>query len=260
MSLALTTTFLAFFVLVVFIAGTVNGLAGFGFAVVGTMALATTVEPATAVVLMIIPILSANITLLNELSRSELSACWRRFSWLVVSALIGTIIGMAILDQLPEAPLRVGLGLVTMVFVASRQQAVAMPTLSFGTSDTKDRPATMVAVGSVSGLLFGATNVGVQIVAFIRSFDLSHGTFVGVVAMVFVGINTIRVGAAGVLGLYPTTTVFLLSVAAAVPAVVGVAAGKQLRDQLRDHHRRQLVLGLLTIIGIRLILGGLGIA
>jgi len=40
----------ALITLVILVAGTTNGLAGFGFALVGTMALATVIDPATAVV------------------------------------------------------------------------------------------------------------------------------------------------------------------------------------------------------------------
>jgi uncharacterized membrane protein YfcA len=260
MVVTLTPVFVGLLFVIVVISGMVNGLAGFGFAVVGTMALATVVDPAAAVVLMIIPMLAANITLVSELSTEELRSCGRRFGPLVVSALIGTIVGMIVLDSLPGGPLRIGLGLITLGFVASQQQAVALP--SFGTeggSTLSSSPA-MVAIGGVSGLLFGATNVGVQLVAYLRSQDLSHGLFVGVVAMVFVGINVLRVGAAGVLGLYPSLTVFGLSVVAAVPAVGGVALGSRLRSRVSSQLRRRLVLGLLTVIGIRLLLGGLGIA
>ena len=45
--------------LVIVAAGVINGVAGFGFALIGTMALATAVDPATAVVFMIVPILAA---------------------------------------------------------------------------------------------------------------------------------------------------------------------------------------------------------
>lgn len=241
--------------LVVFVAGAVTGLAGFGFAVVGTMALATMFEPATAVVFMIVPILAANLTLVGELSRSELSQCWRRFSPLVVSALIGTIAGMSILGRLPAAPLRTALGLVTIGFVLANQEVVPVWTPSTLGTAPSERHAPMIAVGSVSGLLFGATNVGVQIVAYLRRFALSHGTFVGVVAMVFVGVNSLRVVAAGILGLYPTATVAALSVVAAVPAVLGVRGGKRLRGHLSESRRRQLVLLLLTAVGIRLLVG-----
>ncbi|TQQ78905.1 sulfite exporter TauE/SafE family protein [Halonotius roseus] len=252
-------TFLVILAAVLLVAGVVNGLAGFGFALVGTMALATVIEPSTAVVLMIIPILSANATLVSELSVGELRSCGRRFWPLVVAALIGTILGMVVIDRLPGAPVRVGLGLITLAFVLSRGSVVPIP--SFG-GNTIDRESTgvMVVVGGVSGLLFGATNVGVQLVAYLRSVDLSHGLFVSVVAMVFLGINAIRVGAAGALGLYSSLAVFGLSVAAVVPSVLGVAAGRKLRRRVSSRQREIAVLGLLTVIGIRLVLGGLGIA
>lgn len=261
MSVQFTPQFVTFVVSVVLVAGGVNGTAGFGFALVGTMALATLVDPAVAVVFMIVPILAVNLSLLNELSTADLRTCGRRFRPLVLSALVGTVVGMALLDRVPDGPLRVGLGLVTLAFVVTLQDRFVVPGLSW----TKERcfvetPASMVGVGSVSGLLFGSTNVGVQLVAYLRSFDLSHGVFVGVVAMVFLGLNALRVGAAGVLGLYPDATVFLASVAAAVPAVLGVVLGKHIRSSLRANTRRNVVLVLLLVVGVRLVFSGLGVA
>ena len=55
MSVALSPVLAGAVLVVVLVAGAVNGVAGFGFALVGTMALATVVEPATAVVFMILP-------------------------------------------------------------------------------------------------------------------------------------------------------------------------------------------------------------
>lgn len=260
MSFAFTPLITGIIVIVVTVAGTINGIAGFGFAVIGTMALATVIDPATAVVFMIAPILAANISLVRELSLPQLRTCGRRFAPLMLAALIGTIAGMVVLDSIPTAPLRVALGLVSLGFVITVQDAVRVP----GLDQTKQgcfvetRPA-MLGVGGLSGVLFGGTNVGVQLIAYIRSCDLSHGLFVGVVAMVFLGLNAVRIGAAAILGLYPTTTVVLASFAAVVPALAGVALGKRVRDNVSDRQRQTVVLGLLTLIGIRLILGGLGI-
>jgi uncharacterized membrane protein YfcA len=243
---------------VVLLAGAVNGLAGFGFALVGTMVLATVIDPAVAVVFMILPILSVNLSLVRDLSGRELRACSRRFGPLVLAALVGTAVGMGVLDRLPGTPLRVGLGLVSLGFVASTQNLVPVP----GRSTAAERcfvetPTAMVGVGAVSGVLFGGTNVGVQLIAYLRSCDLSHATFVGVVAMVFLGLNSVRVGVAGVLGLYPDSAVVVGSVAAAVPAVVGVAVGKRLRPRVSERWRRTVVLGLLTVVGFRLVTSGL---
>ncbi|WP_418281380.1 sulfite exporter TauE/SafE family protein [Halorubrum sp. DTA98] len=260
MSFPLTPSFLLAVALVVAVAGTVNGVAGFGFAVVGTMALATLLDPATAVVFMIVPILAANLSLVDELSGAELRSCGRRFAPLLVAATVGTLLGMVLLDRLPEAPLRLGLGVVTLAFVAVSQRVVPIALPSSVTEPRfAESPGWMAAIGGVSGVLFGATNVGVQIVAYVRSRDLSHGVFVGVVALVFLGVNGVRVVAAGALGLYSGVTVAAVSVAAAVPAAAGVAVGKRLRPRLGACRRRGLVFGLLTVIGVRLVLGGLGI-
>lgn len=260
-SVALSPAFVGLLVAVVLAAGAVNGLAGFGFAVVGTMVLATVIDPATAVVFMIVPILAVNVSLVRDLTLRELETCGRRFAPLVPAALVGTVVGMAALERVPEAPLRVGLGLVALAFVASMQDAVPLP----GLTEAKERcfvetPLAMVGVGGVSGLLFGGTNVGVQLVAYLRSCDLSHGLFVGVVTMVFLGLDGVRVAAAATFGFSPSTAVATASMAAAVPAVVGVAVGKRFRSSIGEHQRRTVVLGLLTVIGLRLVLGGLGIA
>jgi len=109
----------------------------------------------------------------------------------------------------------------------------------------------MAGVGGVSGVLFGATNVGVQVVAYLKSCDLRHGVFVGVVGLVFVGVNAARVPTAWYLGMYPEG-ILVLSAAATVPAVVGVAAGKRLRPRVPETWQRRFVLGLLAVIGARL--------
>ena len=114
----------------------------------------------------------------------------------------------------------------------------------------------MVGVGGVGGLLFGGTNVGVQLVAYVRSLSLAHGLFIGVIAMIFLGLNAVRVAVAGGLGLYPTGWFVFASIAASIPALVGVLIGKQVRPLLHETQQRVAVLGLLSIIGIRLVLDG----
>jgi hypothetical protein len=257
---ALDGPIIAVMTLVMLIAGTTNGLAGFGFALVGTMALATVIDPATAVVFMIIPILAVNLSLVRELSQEELRSCSRRFGPLITAALVGTVVGMAVLNTIPTAPLRVGLGLLTLGFVATAQRRIPIPAWSTGEIGTIAHTRVgMVGVGGISGLLFGGTNVGVQIIAYLRSFELSHGLFVGVVALVFLGLNGVRVGVAGLLGLYPSRELLVVSIAAAVPAAIGVAIGKRLRVTASERSRRLVVLGLLTAVGLRLVSGGLGL-
>lgn len=246
---------------VLLVAGTMNGLAGFGFALLGTMGLATVMEPATVVVFMIFPIFAVNLSLVRELSSDDLRTCSRRFWPLVGAALVGTVVGMALLRSLPSAPLRVGLGVLTLGFVATAQQMVTVPEYSATRVAKIGRTRLgMVGVGGLSGLLFGGTNVGVQLIAYLRSFELSHGLFVGVVALVFLGLNGLRVGIAAGFGLYPSISVFAASVLAVAPAVLGVGIGTHLRDHASERARRFIVLGLLTLVGTRLVLSGVPVA
>jgi uncharacterized membrane protein YfcA len=83
--------------------------------------------------------------------------------------------------------------------------------------------------------------------------------FVGVVALVFLGLNGIRVAVAVLLGLYPNHTVLVASLVAVLPAVIGVTVGKYLRDTASERSRRLVVLGMLTVVGIRLVGGGIEI-
>jgi len=260
-ALALSPSLFAVVVAVVLLAGVVNGVAGFGFALVGTMALASVLDPAVAVVFMIVPILAANLALVRELSVAQLRSCGRRFGPLIGAALVGTVAGMVVLPSIPVGPLRVGLGLLTLAFVLTAQNAVAVPGLDRAKEGCfVEHPAAMAGVGAVSGLVFGGTNVGVQVIAYLRSCALSHGLFVGVTAMVFLGLNGVRVGVAGALGLYPDLSVLGLSVAVAAPAVAGVTVGQRLRSRVEEGTRRVAVLWLLSVIGLRLLLAGFGVA
>ena len=56
-------------ILLVLVAGAVNGLAGFGFALIATMGLAAVVDPATAVAFIILPMVAVNLALVGERAR-----------------------------------------------------------------------------------------------------------------------------------------------------------------------------------------------
>jgi Sulfite exporter TauE/SafE. len=243
----------AIIVVVVLVAGAVTGVAGFGFALIGTMVLADVLGPSAAVAFMILPILAANVSLVRELDRDAVVVCGRRFGPFVAAAFLGTLAGMALLGVLPDEPMTVLLGVLTLGFVAVSQNAVEVPLLGRAKEGCfVESNAGMVGIGGASGVLFGATNIGVQVIAYLRSCDLPQKVFVGVVGLVFVGINAVRVGAAGALGLYPEG-VLVLSAAATVPAVAGVWVGKRLRPRIDERHQRRFVLGLLTVIGLRLV-------
>lgn len=243
---------------VVFVGGLVTGVTGFGFAIVATASLASLLDPQTAVVIVIIPILAANLSLVRELDRDGLRSCVFRFWSFVVPAAAGTVVGMLALSRIPTAPLTLGLGLFTVSYTLLAQPWVHLPGEArvdeFCVVETHPRKGLL---GIVSGIIFGASNVGVQVIAYLESLDLDRETFVGVVAMIFLGIGLIRVGAAWGFGLYESSSFVAVSVAAAVPGLAGVTLGKCLRPRIPRRIQNLVVYLLLSVIGAKLMFDGL---
>ncbi len=260
MVLGCSTDVLVLIAIIVFLAGTVTGITGFGYALFGTVGSAAVLGPQQAVVLMIIPVFVSNIPLLGELNRKQLVSCGRQFTSFIVAAAIGTVIGMVILQWIPTMVLTFALGVFTLGYVAFTQDTVPMPGKGYVTSNHfEQHPNAQLGIGFGSGLVFGASNVGVSIVAYLDSLDLQRSIFVGVLALVFLGISSIRVGAAWILDLYGSGAIVWLSVGAALVGLVGVESGQQIRHLLPDRYIDEFVLVLLAIIGIRLIFISIGI-
>jgi hypothetical protein len=256
-SLSLSLAALVFGIVV--LGGLVTGVNGFGYSVIGTGLMAIVLEPRVAVVVMILPILGANLSLVRELDREGLQTCAERFWPFVATALVGTVVGMSLLSRVPTRPLAFVLGLFVFGFLGFTQERYPLPGEGWVRANVSDTVGVKFALGLVSGLVFGATNVGVQVIAYLQSLDLDHRTFVGVVAMVFLGISSVRIVAAGLLGLYEGGGLLLLSAVAAVPGLVGVSVGKRLRPRLARTTRRVTMFGLLAFIGVRLLMRGAGL-
>jgi uncharacterized membrane protein YfcA len=238
-----------------FLGGAVTGVTGFGFAVVATGALASILDPSVAVVVLILPLFATNVSLARELDRDSLRDCAARFWPYVAAAAVGTVIGMAALDRIPAGQLKTALGALTLAYAMLTQPFVRVP--------GKQRLAAVcfwpgtaakALLGFGSGVVFGASNAGIQVVAYLRSLDLDRSTFVGVLAMILLGVSAIRVAAAAMLGLYGSSGVLALSAVAALPAVAGVRAGQLLRPRFAEPTKQGLTLALLVVVGVRLLL------
>jgi uncharacterized membrane protein YfcA len=254
--ISLSPSTVAVVVTVLFLGGVVAGVNGFGFAAVGTAALAGAFDPRTAVVVMLLPLLAANASLAAELRAGDLRACARRFWPYVLAAVVGAIAGMALLARIPTRPLTVGLGAFTLGYVAVSQRRLPVPGRSFVRRRCfGESTRAKLGLGVVSGALFGASNVGVQVVAYLRSRDFDRGTFVGVLASVFLGVTALRIGAAAWLGFYHGDAA-ALSVVGVVPGLLGVATGKRLRPAIPEATKRAAALALLTALGLKLTAGG----
>jgi len=256
----LTTTALLFAGVVVLFGGLIKGTVGFGYAIASTALLAVFLSPSTAVVLMILPMLAANISLLRELDRTEFVRCLEQFWPYVLFAMVGTVLGMLLLDRVPTSVLTPALGVFTLGYVAVKQPWTALPGEQWVSRYCFRRDTGMkAALGFVSGVVFGLSNIAVQVVAYLDSLDLDRSTFVGVLAMILVGVSSLRVGMAWTLGLYDGGNLLLYSAGLSIPGLVGVAVGGKLRRVVSEPTQLAAVLVLLSVIGLRLVVVGFGL-
>ena len=252
-------TFLALVVTTVFLGGTIRGIAGFGYEIAGTAVLTTFLDPSEAVAVMIIPLVGASLSLVGELETSDLRPCVARFWLYLLAAVVGTVLGMVALGAFEVAPLKLGIGVVTIGYVASKQGLFAVPgSERFRQVCFTERTLTKASLGFVSGVLFGATNVSVQVVEYLDSLELDRSTFVGVLSMILVGLSGARVGFAWFLGLYGSVGLFAVSVVAAVPGIVGVSLGTAVRRRLPDRLCEVAGGFLLVVVGVWLVIVGTG--
>jgi uncharacterized membrane protein YfcA len=256
----LSTTILLAAAGVVLFGGLVKGTVGFGYAIASTALLAVFLDPSTAVVLMILPMLTANLTLLRELDRGDLSACVERFWPYVLLAMVGTALGMFALDVVRASLLTPGLGVFTLAYVGVKQPWITLPGERWVAQYCFRSDTVVKAVlGLVSGIVFGLSNVAVQVVAYLDSLDLDRSTFVGVLAMILVGVSGLRVGMAWAFGMYDGGDLLLYSAALSIPGIAGVAAGGRVRSYISEPTQLVAVLVLLSVIGVRLVAAGLGL-
>jgi len=255
---ALSTSTILLVVLVVALGGVVKGLVGFGYAIAGTAVLASVLSPPTAVALMILPMLVANVRLLGELTGSGLKACVRRFWPFVAAAVVGTVAGMFALSLVPGRLVATGLGAFTLAYVALQQDRVRIPGVAVFERTCFVETTTMKAfLGLASGVIFGVSNAAVQVVAYLDSLDLDRETFAGVLAMILVGVSTVRLGVAWQFGLFSAGDELYVSALAAIPGVAGVAVGERFRKRFDDAVLSKLALALFALIAVRLLSKGL---
>ena len=232
---AMDATVVIYVVIVVLAATTAQTVAGFGFALVAVPFFAAVLDVRDAVVLTSLLGMVNNVILTRT--------AWRHVPWgtvgpLLAGAVVGMPLGLAVLLFAPQDPLRLGMGVATLVMAGALASG-----LRFG----RRHLAGEVGAGMVSGLL--NTSVGVNgppVVVYLQGREHPPGEFRGALAVFFVVSNAITLGA-----FFATRVVSahaLALSAAALPALaVGSVLGHALVRRVEPEVFRRLVFVLLTV-------------
>lgn len=236
---------------IVAVAGVLKGSIGFGAPLVAVPLLAPLVGTRAAIVLIALPLLVANASVL--LTRPVDRRAVRRFAPLLATLIPTTFLGGFLLARVDIATLTVVVGAVTLVFVG-----ITAAGANFLVPPRWETPLSAL-IGLVAGTLNGATSAPGPIFSlYLAGLRLEKRAFVyGITILLAVG-NVAQVLAYWQQGLY--TRERLLGSVALIPAIMlGQFVGLRIQDRLDPVAFRRVVLVAVGLAGANLLARGLGL-
>jgi uncharacterized membrane protein YfcA len=224
--------------------GALKGATGMGIPVIAVPALAAFFGVPFAIAVLIVPVLVT-----NSWQAWQFRSHWPGLTFLprlLVSAVLGILVGTWLLTTLPGNLLSLGLGLSTIVYVLLR---LARPELAIGPAAARRWAA---VVGAVAGALQGATGVSAPVsVTFANGMRLSRPQFVLTVSALFLAFVLTQIPALMLAGLL-TWERMLYSVVALLPVAAGMPIGARLARLLSPQAFDRLILIVLVAIAMKL--------
>jgi uncharacterized membrane protein YfcA len=234
---------------VVGVAAAVKGAVGFGFPMIAVPTLAAVVGARTAVVVVTIPSLVANVLILRSLGRQPLDGWFLR---LCAGLLVGTAAGALLVTRVPGRVLSLVLGLMALGVLA--QGALRTPKGSG--RDSAWRLLAPVA-GLVAGLLGGATDIFSPVLAaFLSAVDPDRDRFVFRLTVLFLLGGVLQIATFARAGLYTPDRAWTAALAC-LPMLAGTWAGIRLRPRLQTETFQRSVRFLILLAALNLVRQGL---
>lgn len=237
----------SFFLLLVgtfLVAGLVKGVTGMGLPTVAMGLLGTVMPPAAAAAILVIPSFVTNVWQL--FAGPSVAQLTRRLWPMMLSIILGTVVGAALLVRADPVWSGFGLGAALIVYAA---YALIAP--AFCVPGRIERWLSPV-IGLITGVLTGATGVFVMpAVPYLGSLNLSREELVQALGLSFT-VSTVALA----LGLFMhgvfQAAQLGTSTMAVVPALIGMWAGQYVRMRISPKRFRQCFLLLLIMLGLEL--------
>ncbi|MGA0343766.1 MAG: sulfite exporter TauE/SafE family protein [Arenicellales bacterium] len=225
-----------------FCGGLIKGTLGVGTPLLTVPLMALVVPAQTAVVLMAIPVVVANVW--QATRAKEVSTVVSRFWPMFLAILAGTLGGVFILANIDDRTLLLVVGLLVIAFTILQGSSY-----KFQISTRAEKPAGLV-FGLASGLVGGLSSMfGPMLIIYLVSLPgLNKERFVASISFLYIACVVpwamLLIGF-GVLDLELT----LLSTVATLPVVAGLILGEKLRSRVSDERFSRMVLVVLLVSG-----------
>jgi uncharacterized protein len=224
------------------IAGFVKGATGLGYSTRALPFLVTALGLKSAIVIVPIPAMAANIGLL--FGAGHIQETFQRFWKFYAASVPGIFFGTMLLGMVDQRPATQVLGAITIFYVF---YAVARPSFYL-----PELPATRLQIpaGLLNGFLTGLTGSQIlPLLPYMMSLKLDPSRFVQGVNIAVITASAILVLALMTSGLM-TWQLLGLSILGIAPAALGTYIGNHLRQRIPTPRFRMVVLATLFVIGV----------
>jgi hypothetical protein len=228
-----------------FFAAFSKGITGMGFATTCLPILALTIGLEVALPLVLVPSVASNIIV--QIEAGHFRESLRRFWPMLVAAMIGVVIGLALLTWMETRLAAAALGGVLIVYglFALRTPNLTLP------------PHLEKPLGPVTGLLTGIVNglTGSQlmpVLPYLMALRLDRERFVQAINCSFTLSSLVMAAGLSKIGLMNVETT-LVSALGVVPVWIGLKLGGKVRQRLSPELFRKLVIYMLMVSGVLLL-------
>ncbi len=237
---------LAAILLIVLIAGMVQGITGFGFMLVAAPLMTIFIDPQTVVPAMVIQTLAANVLILfRAYHHLRIRYMWR----MALAGMAGVPIGTLVLLMLDASLLRLLIGTVVTIAAVVMMLGVRKP--------LQHELAASVPVGFVSGMLGASTGLGgPPVIFFYTNQGLNTQEFRANIVAYFVMMNIVALSSFIIAGLLPGETV-LFSAQLLPATLAGAIGGIVVNRWVREKLFRRIALVLILFAGIMAVATGI---
>ncbi|HCL58260.1 sulfite exporter TauE/SafE family protein [Acinetobacter variabilis] len=238
------------------IAALLHGVSGFGFPMLSTAALSSEYALSTAVTLVILPCLLLNLWMLNSDPKHSLLQSIRYYAsryWpLMLSSLVGSVIGVKLLIWINEGYLKLLLGLVIIFYVLDQLRPTPLRVSSSQLS--------MLGFGLLAGMIGGATNAMAPfLMMYLLSCQLSKTDIVIISNLNFIASKLVQLTLLFPILISLQTHQRHILLGITLFALIGVWLGGKIRHRLSQQHFKYLVLFFLFGLGIYALWQSLGL-
>ncbi len=232
-----------------FCGGIVKGITGLGLPLTSIALMTIVLDLQVAIPLLIVPIIATNI--MQAFQGGHFAELMKKFWPMLITAATGVFAGTYALYRLDSSYLLIALGLIVFLYSINNLCAVRLR------CSEKSWPIVSPVIGFFSGLLAGTTgSIGIPVVIYFQALGMTKNLFVQALGIQFLVTGTILtislIREGGFSTEYATKSALAL-----IPSVLGMFAGKTLRDKDSEEKFRTWLYVLLLLIGLNLIRKGL---